>query len=136
MVPPRASTAVTVAVPTAPGAVNGPSPVTLKPTATAGLTVTEALAAVPAPAVVALTVTELFFTPAVVPVTLTTIWQLLPAVRVPPLKVIVPDPAVAVTAPPQAPLRPLGVETTRPAGSVFVKEIPAKPAPLLGLVMV
>src|SRR5580693_4797564 len=40
-----------------------------------------------------------------------------------------PEPAVAVIVPPpQLPVRPLGVATTRPAGSVSVNATPVRPA--------
>src|SRR5215510_6447382 len=66
----------------------------------------------PVPPLVELTApVVLFFTPPVVPVTLTAIVQLPPAAIEPPVRLIEPDPAVAVTLPPQTPLKPLGVAT-------------------------
>src|SRR5258708_35960491 len=56
------------------------------------------------------------------------------AAREPPASAIEPDPAVAVTAPPQLFTRPFGVATTRLASSVSVKARLAcagLPAPLL-----
>jgi hypothetical protein len=56
-----------------------------------------------------------------------------------PDKLAEPDPAVAVMVPPpHDPVRPLGVEITRPAGSASVKATPvsAPEVPVLGLVMV
>src|SRR5262245_46476287 len=53
--------------------------------------------------------------PAAVPVTFTEKVQLLLAAIVPPLRLIVFEPAVAVMVPaPHVPVRPLGVEITRP----------------------
>ncbi len=70
--------------------------------------------------------------PAVVPVTFTENVQELLAAIVPPVRLIVPEPAVAVMVPlPQDPVRPLGVETTRPAGSVSLKATPVSPVALL-----
>jgi hypothetical protein len=64
--------------------------------------------------------------------------QLLLAAMVAPLKLTVPDPATAVMVPPpQLPVRPLGVATTRPAGRVSEKATPASETVLAaGLVMV
>ena len=79
----------------------------------------------------------LFFVPAVVPVTLTEKVQEALAASVAPDRLTDPDAAVAVMAPPpQEPVRPLGVDTTRPAGSGSVKATPLSDAPALGLVMV
>ena len=41
-----------------------------------------------------------------------------------------------IVPPPQVPLRPLGVATTKPAGSVSLKPTPLREAPAFGLVMV
>jgi hypothetical protein len=50
------------------------------------------------------------------------------AASVPPVRLIVPEPAVAVMVPlPHAPVRPFGVETTRPAGNVSLKATPVAP---------
>lgn len=50
-----------------------------------------------------------------------------------PLKVTEPDPAVAVMVPPpQVPVRPLGVETTRPDGSESENATPVTAAVGLG----
>src|ERR1700761_1989882 len=58
----------------------------------------------------------LVFVPAVVPVTFTENVQELLAAIVPPERLIVPEPAVAVIVPePQEPVTPFGVEITRPA---------------------
>ena len=79
----------------------------------------------------------MFFTPTVVPVTLTVIMQEPPLAIAPPVKAIVPEPAVAVTMPPHAPVKPLGEATTKPAGKVSVKLTPVRPTVLAaGLVRV
>jgi hypothetical protein len=68
------------------------------------------------------TVTLLFFAPAVAPTTLTLNVHDAVGDLVVPLKLTVPDPATAVIVPlPQLPVRPFGVATTRPAGNVSVK---------------
>jgi hypothetical protein len=96
-------------------------------------TVTLALEVLPVPPTVAVTWTLLFFTPPVVPFTLTETVQLALAARVPPDRLTDPAPAVAVAVPPQVLLRP-GVEaTTKPAGRVSVKASPVSAKPLLGL---
>ncbi len=75
----------------------------------------------------------LFLVPAVVPVTFTLNVQVPPAAIVPPERLIAPEPATAVTVPaPQVPVRPFGVETTRPVGKVSLKATPV--APTVGLV--
>src|SRR6266700_2434964 len=79
----------------------------------------------------------LFFTPEVVPVTLTVSVQLLLTAIVPPASDTLPEPATAVAAPPQVLVSPLGVATTRPAGSVSVNATPVSATALpAGLVMV
>ena len=77
----------------------------------------------------------LLFTPVVVPVTFTTTEQEVLLPTVPPDRLTEPEPATAVTAPPQLLVRPLGVETTRPAGRVSVNASPVS-VRLLGLLMV
>src|SRR5215813_4974164 len=57
------------------------------------------------------------------------------AASAPPDRLTEPEPAVAVTAPPQVLLRPLGVATTRPAGSESVKATPVRASVLLGLLI-
>jgi hypothetical protein len=100
-------------------------------------TVSEALAVLPVPPLVEDTVAELFFTPAVVPVTFTENTQLAPAVNVAPDKVIVLEPAVAVIVPPpQVPLTPFGVDTTRPAGNESANPTPVNDDERFGLVSV
>src|SRR5260370_12729004 len=76
----------------------------------------------------------LFLTPTVVPLRFTKMEQLgLAAGSVPPVKVMVDEPAVAVTVPPQLLVRPLGVATTRPAGKLSVKAIPVRSTLAVGL---
>ena len=71
--------------------------------------------------------------PAVVPVTFTLNVQELFAAMVPPVRLIVPEPATAVMVPlPQVPVRPFGVETIRPAGSVSLKATPVSALVVLG----
>ena len=75
----------------------------------------------PVPPSVEVTVTLLFFTPAVVPVTFTdTVHDALDA-RPPADRLTDDDPATAVAIPPHVLFKPLGAATTRPAGSVSVK---------------
>jgi hypothetical protein len=100
-------------------------------------TVTLADAVPPVPPSTEVTVlVVLFCVPTVVPVTFALkVHEALPA-SVAPVKLMLPDPAVAAIAPPpQLPARPFGVETTRPAGNVSVKVTPVN-VEALGLVMV
>src|SRR4051794_40089735 len=100
-------------------------------------TVRLATAALPAPPLVEVTVpVVLRRVPAVVPVTLTTNRQEAPAAIVPPVRLTLLDPAVAVGVLPHEPVSPLGVATTRPAGSVSVNATPVSTVDGLGLVMV
>ena len=72
----------------------------------------------------ALTVTLLFFIPTAVPVTFTaTVHELFEA-SVDPLRLTDPEPAVAVTVPPQLLVSPFGVATIKPAGRLSVKPTP------------
>jgi hypothetical protein len=89
-----------------------------------GPTVSVALAVLPVPPLIEETVALLLQSPAVVPVALTTTWQLELAAIDPPLSEIEPDPAVAVAVPPQVLLSPFGVATTNPDGSVSVNATP------------
>jgi len=92
---------------------------------TAGpVTVMEALEVLPVPASVEVMVTELFFTPAVVPVTLTDTVQDALEARVPAERLTVEDPAVAVAVPPQVLFRFGVAATTRPAGRLSVNARP------------
>ena len=104
-------------------------------------TVIEALEVFPVPPSVEVTWTLLFFTPAVVPVTLTENVQEEPAagdaVSVPPDKLTLPLPATAVMVPlPQDPVSPFGVATTKPAGRLSVKATPLNATFVFGFVMV
>jgi hypothetical protein len=75
--------------------------------------------------------------PAAMPVTLTENVQEPLAAIVPPLRLIVLVPAVAAMVPaPQVPVRPFGVETTKPAGSVSLNATPVNPTVAFGLLMV
>src|SRR5205085_9596683 len=103
-------------------------------------TVIEAFAVLPLPPSVEVTCTELFFTPAVVPVTFTENVQEDPAagdaVSVPPERLMLPLPATAVMVPlPQVPVSPFGVATTRPAGRLSVKATPLRATFVFGLLM-
>ena len=74
--------------------------------------------------------------PAVIPVTFTVKVQDAPAARVAPVKLTVPDPAVAVMVPPpQEPVSPFGVDTTRPAGSVSMNSMLVTETVVFGFVM-
>jgi len=87
-------------------------------------TVIESLDVLPIPPSFDVTVTLLFFTPAVVPVTSTLISHGCIAARVPPDRLTEDDPATAVAVPPQVLIREFGVATIRPAGKLSVKAIP------------
>jgi hypothetical protein len=89
-------------------------------------TASDAVAVLPVPAFAEVTVTLLFFTPAVVPVTLTETVHEAPAASVPPDKLTEDDPATAVAVPPQVLVRLGGVATTRPAGKLSVNAIPVR----------
>jgi hypothetical protein len=51
----------------------------------------------------------------------------------PPVRLMVPDPAVAVAVPPQVEVKPLGLATVRPEGSESVKATPVNPTKPFGL---
>src|SRR5215813_14811672 len=98
-------------------------------------TVMLSLAGAAAPPSVELTVTELTFPPAVVPCTLTDTAQLALAASVPPDRLTVPAPPVAVAVPPHVLFR-FGVEaTTSPAGRLSVNANPVSVTLLFGLLM-
>jgi len=79
----------------------------------------------------------LFCRPAAVPVTLTENVQEAFAAMDPPARLITFVPAVAVMVPaPQEPVRPLGVEMIRPAGSVSLKATPVSATVAFGFVIV
>src|SRR5260221_2169845 len=99
-------------------------------------TVTLALEVLPVPPSVEVTCTLLFFTPAVVPVTLMdNVHEALTA-TVPPDRLTDPEPATAVAVPPHVLDSPFGVATTKPAGRVSVKATPVNATLAFGLVMV
>jgi hypothetical protein len=91
-------------------------------------TFAEAEAVPPVPPCVEVTFpVVLFCNPAAIPVTFTEKVQELLAAIDPPKRLITLVAAVAVMVPvPQVPVRPFGVETTRPAGSVSLKPTPAR----------
>ena len=79
----------------------------------------------------------LFFVPAVVPVTFTMKLHEAPPASVALVKLMLPDPAPAVIVPPpHEPVRPFGVATTRPAGSVSLKPTPESAVAAFGLISV
>jgi len=84
-----------------------------------------AVAVLPVPPFVEVTLPVVFVKfPDAVPVTLTWTAQLLPVAMVPPVRVMLPEPATAVAVPPHVLVVPLGVATTIPAGNVSVKATP------------
>src|SRR5689334_20391007 len=99
-------------------------------------TVIEALDVFPVPPSVDVTCTLLFFTPAVVPFTLTETLQEPLCATVPPERLMEPAPATAVAVPPQVLLRVGGVATTSPAGRLSVKATPVSERLVFGLLMV
>src|ERR1700691_244265 len=68
-------------------------------------------------------------------VTLAVTMQVPPLAIVPPARLMVPTPAIAVAVPPQVEVKPLKVATTRPEGSESVKATPVSPTKLFGFVM-
>lgn len=87
--------------------------------------VSVAFAVLPVPPLVEVTCTLLFFTPPVAAVTFAENVQEPLAASVAPARVTAKAPGVAVIVPPpHVPARPLGVETTRPAGKLSVKATP------------
>jgi len=101
-------------------------------------TVMLAVEVLPGPPSVDVTCTLLLFAPAVVPVTFTLKVQDVLVASVAPDRLTAPEPATAVIVPPpQLPVRPLGVATTKPAGRVSVNAIPVNGMVLIaGFVMV
>ena len=95
-------------------------------------TVIDALEVSPAPLSIAVTVTELFFWPAVVPVTFTDTVQAAFPASDPTARLTEPEPAVAVVVPPQLLFTPFGVATTRPAGKLSVNANPVSVRPVFG----
>ena len=96
-------------------------------------TLIEAEAVPPVPPSVEVTLpVVLFCVPAAIPVTFTANVQEELAAIVPPLRLITLVPAVAVIVPaPHVPVRPFGVETTRPAGRVSLNPTPVSAVVLL-----
>ena len=106
----------------------------------AAVTVRLALEVLPVPPSVEVTCTELFFNPAVVPVTSTEKLHVDPAVgdavNVPPDRLMLPLAAVAVIVPlPHDPVTFGGVATTTPDGKLSVNATPLSATPVFGLVM-
>src|SRR5579859_274414 len=101
-------------------------------------TVRLALAVFPVPPLVELTAPlVLVYWPDAVPVIFTTTVQEVLTAMLPPVRLMLVDPATAVAVPPQVLERPFGVETTRPVGSVSLNATPASATALAaGLVMV
>ena len=94
------------------------------------------LLAAPGPLSVAvITPVVLLFTPVVVPVTFTEMLHGPLDARVPAARLTEPEPATAVVVPPQVLLRPFGVATSNPAGSVSLNATPLRPI-VFGLLMV
>jgi len=104
------------------------------------LTSIVAVAWLPEPALVELTIPVVFtLCPAVWPTTLTEKVQKPPAAIVPPERLTTekPDTVPVVIVPaPHDPVRPFGVATARPAGSVSPKPTPVSATVVLGLVIV
>ena len=75
----------------------------------------------------------LFCTPAATPVTFKLSEHEALAASVPPVKLIEPDPAAAVTVPLQVVANPLGVATCNPAGNVSLKPTPVRASDAFGL---
>ena len=99
-------------------------------------TSTLALDVLPVPPLVELTVTLLDFVPEVVPVTSTEKLHDAPPARVAVAKLTKLVPAVAVIVPPpHEPVKPLGVETTKPETRLSVKLTPVSEILALGLVI-
>lgn len=114
-----------------------PQPVNVG-TAAAAVTVSEAVAELPMTPWAVLTVlVVLVISPVVVAVTFTEKLHEEFAARVAPDRVTKAVPAVAVMDPPsQLPVRPLGVETTRPEGKVSLNPIPVSVVVVFGLLTV
>jgi hypothetical protein len=98
-------------------------------------TVMLAVPVLPVPPFVEVTVTELFCTPRVVPVTFTANVQLAPPASVAPVRLTVEDPGIAEIVPLQVAASPFGVETTNPDGMESVRAMPVRET-AFGLLMV
>src|SRR6266853_1318856 len=89
-------------------------------------TVRLAEAVLPVPPLVELTAPlVLVYWPDAVPVTFTTRVQLVLTAMLPPVRLMLVEPATAVAVPPQVFERPFGVDTTSPVGKVSVNPTPA-----------
>jgi hypothetical protein len=102
----------------------------------AEMTVTLAFEVLPVPPLVDVTVTLLFFTPAVVPVTFNEIVQLAPGTRLVPLTLAEDEPLTAAAVPEQVEFRFVGVATTMPSGRLSVNAMPVRVEFALGFVRV
>ena len=101
-----------------------------------GSTVREVVEVFPVPPLLEVTVALLLYVPGETPVTFIEKVHELPPDKVAPARETVCEPATAVIVPPsELPVRPLGVETTKPAGNVSVKAIPVSATVAFGLVM-
>jgi hypothetical protein len=88
-------------------------------------TVRVAVAVLPVPPSPEVTVPDVFvYTPEAVPITLTTMVHELFTATLPPERLMLVPPAAADAVPPQLVVRPFGVATTKPAGSVSLKASP------------
>lgn len=83
-----------------------------------------AVAVLPDPPLLELTVTLLFFAPAVVPVTFKLIVQEAPAANVPAERLTTDEPVAAVAVPVQFVVKLLGVATTKPVGKLSLNPTP------------
>src|SRR5215510_7398353 len=101
-------------------------------------TVSVSLAVFPVPPLVEDTAPDVFVNaPAAVPVTFATTVQELFTAMLPPVRLMLVPPAVADAAPPQLFVKPFGVATTNPVGSVSLNATPASATVLAaGFVMV
>src|SRR5215468_5718030 len=101
-------------------------------------TVSVSLAVFPVPPLVEDTAPEVFVNaPAAVPVTFTTTVQELLTAMLPPVRLMLVPPAAAEAEPPQLFVKPFGVATTNPVGSVSLNATPASATVLAaGFVMV
>ena len=89
-----------------------------------GVTTREALAVLPVPPLVELTVALPISVPDSVGVTLAESVQLPLAFTAPPLREMVPEPAAPVAVPPQVEVNPFGEATARPVGRLEVNATP------------
>jgi hypothetical protein len=101
-------------------------------------TVTLAVAVAPVPPSADVTApVVLFCTPSTVPVTFTLNVHEAFAARFAPVRLTLPDPALAAIVPaPHVPVSPFGVDTTSPEGNASVTPIPVSAAVAFGFVIV